>query len=161
MGTSSSDTLCIKPRSLKGSLRLQYIHEELKGFIDNKLIYMGLLEAPSYGSTHKEFILGEVLGVIKLTLIQNGIFSISVPPTQIKKYFTSKGHASKKLMISAAQTHGCPSQQEDICDSWAAAMLCRDVLLSPTLATRSSLEVRKFLRDKYKADIRLLLNKEM
>lgn len=146
---------------MRGSIRLQYIHEELKAFIDGKLIYMGVLEAPSYGSTHKEFILGEVLGVIKLTLIQEGIFSMAIPPTQIKKYFTSKGHASKELMKETAQRLGCPSNQEDICDSWAAAMLCKDILLAPQLGTRSSLEVRKAVRDKYAKDIRHLLNKKV
>jgi len=161
IGSDSSDTLHIKPGKLRDAERLQYIHTELKSFLEGKLIFMGVMEAPSYGSVHKEFILGEVLGVIKLTLIELGIFSISVPPTQLKLFLAGKGTASKEDMITAATKWGCSSSNSDICDSWAAAMLCRDLLLSPTVTTRSALEVRKKVGDKNSKDIKLLLNKKV
>lgn len=160
IGSNSHEVLNIKPRTLKGCLRLQYIHQELKGFIDNKLVYMGVIEAPSYGSVHKEFILGEVLGVIKLTLIQNDIFSLAIPPTQIKKFLTGKGHAGKELMIQKAQEYGCPSSQEDICDSWAAALLCKGILLTSPITTRPAFETIKSIKTKYKTDLVKLLNKK-
>lgn len=119
---------------------------------------MGVVEAPSYGSVHKEFILGEVLGVIKLTLIQQDIFSLAIPPTQIKKFITSTGRASKESMIKAAMSYGCPSSQEDICDSWAAALLCKGLLVGSDLNTRSSLEVIKSIKDKYKTEMAQSLN---
>lgn len=157
----SSETLHIRPGKRRDAERLQYIHSELKSFLEGKLIFMGVMEAPSYGSTHKEFILGEVLGVLKLTLIELGIFSISVPPTQLKLFLAGKGTASKEEMISAASRWGCSSTNSDICDSWAAAMLCRDLLLQPTVVTRAALEVRKRVGDKNSKDIQMVLNKKV
>lgn len=135
-------TLRVQPKKLRDAPRLHYISQEIKSFVGELNITLCVHEAPSYGSIHKEFILGEVLGAIKLTLAQLDVPLISVPPTQLKKYFTSNGRASKQDMISRAKELGCPSAQEDICDSFAAAMLAKDVLMGPLLDTRASQEVR-------------------
>lgn len=140
-------TLRIQTRKLRDAERLHYISEEIKAFIGALSIDLCVHEAPSYGSVHKEFILGEVLGAIKLTLAQLKIPLIGVPPTQLKKYFTGAGGATKDSMIARAQELGCPSSQEDICDSYAAAMLCKDLKLGPLLSTRSSREVRAYILD--------------
>jgi Holliday junction resolvasome RuvABC endonuclease subunit len=151
----------IKPKKLRDSARLGYIHHNLTEFLKDKAIYMGVLEAPSYGSVHKEFILGEVLGVIKLALIQLDILSIAIPPTQLKMFLTGKGTATKEAMIYQAQVKGCPSKQEDICDSWAAALLCKDLLLGPSTSNRKSLEALKKIKAKHSLSLSMILNKEI
>tara|TARA_Y100000592_G_scaffold19371_2_gene29731 strand:+ start:43253 stop:43795 length:543 start_codon:yes stop_codon:yes gene_type:complete len=161
IGSNSSETFLIRPGKRRDAERLQYIHTELKSFLEGKLIFMGVMEAPSYGSIHKEFILGEVLGVIKLTLIELGIFSISVPPTQLKLFLAGKGSASKEDMIKSAGKQGCPSTNSDICDSWGAALLCKDLLLPPEVLTRTALEVRKKVGAKHSKDIKQVLNKQI
>lgn len=138
-------THLIKPKRLRDCQRLQYISAELKKFIGSKNITLCVYESPSYGSVHKEFILGEVLGVIKLTLTELGIPLVGVAPTQLKKYFTSRGTATKVDMMTQAMELGCPIRQEDICDSYAAAHLCWDILEGPLLKTRASREVRVVL----------------
>ena len=140
--SSYCKTLRIQPRKLRDAQRLHYISQEIKTFIGDLSIELCVHEAPSYGSTHKEFILGEVLGAIKLTLAQLDIPILGVPPTQLKKYFTSRGNATKQDMIDKAKSLGCPSSQEDICDSYAASMLCKDLIQGPLLNTRASIEVR-------------------
>ena len=66
-------------------------------------------------------------------------------PTQLKKYLTGSGRASKQEVIAKATQLGCNSRQEDICDSYAAALLCKDILEGPLLNTRASREVRSLL----------------
>ena len=144
----SCETLNIKPKKLRDCARLQYIATELNNFIQDKTIKLCVYESPSYGSTHKEFILGEALGVIKLTVTNLSIPMLPAAPTQLKKYLCGSGSASKKAMISKALELGCPSKQEDICDSYSAALLAKDVLIGPLRMTRSSLEVRKLLCEK-------------
>ena len=145
---SFCNTLRIRPGKLRDAKRLHYISQELKTFVGELSIELCVHEAPSYGSIHKEFILGEVLGAIKLTLTELGIPLIGVAPTQLKKYFTSKGRATKQDMIVRAGQLGCPVKQEDICDSFAAAMLCKDIKVGPLLNSRASREVRLDMKKK-------------
>ena len=143
--TNFCNTLRVKPGKRRDIERLVFIHESIHDFVESLDIALCVYETPSYGSTHKEFILGEALGTIKLTLGLNNIKSIGVSPTQLKKYFTGRGTANKKDMITKAVSLGCPVAQEDICDSYAAALLCKDLLLGPLLPTRASREVRNHL----------------
>ena len=141
----SCETHLIKPRKLRDYERLQYISNDIKSFISGKNIVLCVYESPSYGSTPKEFILGEVLGVVKLTVSCFGIPMVGSAPTQLKKYLTGSGRASKQEVIACATKLGCTSNQEDICDSYAAALLCKDILEGPLLSTRASREVRSLV----------------
>lgn len=141
-GPSYVKTMRIRPGKKRDAERLHHISEEIKSFVGDTSIDLCVHEAPSYGSTHKEFILGEALGAIKLTLAQLNIPCVGVAPTQLKKYFTSKGTATKQMMIERALALGCDSDQEDICDSYAAATLCKDIIVGPILNSRASREIR-------------------
>lgn len=101
------------------------------------------MESPSYGSVHKEFILGEVLGCIKLGLSSlEGTAVYYAAPLQLKKFLTGNHRASKPDMIREALLLGCPSLQSDVCDAWAAALLARSLHLGESsIATRQAQEV--------------------
>ncbi len=139
----------IKPRKLRDCERLQYISSDIKSFIRGKNITLCVYETPSYGSTHKEFILGEVLGTIKLTVSGEGITMVGAAPTQLKKYITGSGRATKECVVENAVRLGCTSKQEDLCDSFAAALLCKDIVKGPLLSTRASREVRTSILKKH------------
>ena len=145
---SEPRVMVIKPGKLRDADRLHYISTELKNFVGAVDVQLCVHESPSYGSTHKEFILGEALGAIKLTMAMLGIPVIGAAPTQLKKYLTGSGTASKAQMQTHAKKLGCPSDQEDICDSYSAALLCKDLLCGPQLKTRASREVAKLVRSK-------------
>lgn len=91
--------------------------------------------------------MGEVYGLFKyLALCDLGVDLITPSPKELKKYLASSGDASKEKMIDCALKLGCPSNQEDICDAYAAALLGIDISNgSNAPGTRKSLEViRKY-----------------
>jgi Holliday junction resolvasome RuvABC endonuclease subunit len=144
----SKNTVIVKnilPKKLKGAARLNYIAKEFKSFLEEiqppSIIVM---EGPSFYSTNKPFILGEVYGLYKYIVMDTYGKEILLPtPKELKKYLCSNGDATKSQMVSMATSLGCTSTQEDICDSYAAALLGRDILLGAnTPGTRKSLEVR-------------------
>jgi Holliday junction resolvasome RuvABC endonuclease subunit len=137
-------TYIITPKELRDCKRLEYIFTSMLSiFKIHPTIDLVCMESPSYGSTHKEFILGEVLGVIKLaitTSTEAGI--VYIPPTRVKKYMASSGRASKDDMIRAAKEDGCDSTISDVADSWAIASIGTSILTGKSiLGTRASQEV--------------------
>lgn len=114
--------------NLRGAERLLFISSNLQAALIGKKITSCFIESPAYDAVHKEFILGEVLGCIKLTLIQNGVYNIrDATPTQVKKFMAGSGRASKDQVSAAAVLDGCPSTQNDITDSWSLARIAQSV----------------------------------
>lgn len=134
----------ILPKKLKGAARLKYIAQEFKSFLNEiqppSIIVM---EGPSFYSTNKPFMLGEVYGLYKYIIMDTYGKEILLPtPKELKKYLCASGDATKEQMITKANALGCTSSQEDICDSYAAALLGRDILMGTNSpGTRKSLEV--------------------
>ena len=141
--SGGSITTTIASGKLRDASRLKFINRELLDLLDGKVIQKCVMESPSYGSTHKEFILGEALGVIKLTLACSNVRSIEyASPTQLKKFLTGNHRASKPDMVREALLLGCPSLQNDVCDAWAAALLARSLHVgSSEIRTRGAQEV--------------------
>jgi Holliday junction resolvasome RuvABC endonuclease subunit len=144
---NTSETLLIQPKELRDGPRLLYIYKEMAKFISNKKIDLACMEAPSYNSTNMRFTLGGVYGVMQMFLAAHKIPLLTPAIKQIKKYGTKRGSATKEDMIAAAAKHGCPSSQEDICDSWIIALLCKEIASGTNqIRTREALEIASELR---------------
>lgn len=139
----NSEVFTVQPGQLRGAERLLFISSRLLASIAGKNIVCCFIESPAYDAVHKEFILGEVLGCIKLTLIQAGITNIKdATPTQVKKFMAGSGRASKDQVSAAAVLDGCPDSQTDITDSWSLARIAQSVHTNKCcIARRSSIEV--------------------
>ena len=125
----------IKPGERRGASRLAYIFSSfdkiLSGLDSAKVIIC--LEGYAYNYRKgKVFELGEVGGIIKVCCYQNDITPISVPPTELKKFVTGKGSASKKEVMAVVH-----ERQDDIAD---AKGLC---LIAEELCRRVSTERKK------------------
>jgi len=133
----------ISPKKLRDCDRLKFISDQLSDFISDKKVAYCCMESPAYDAVHKEFILGEVLGCIKLSLSLHGVTKIAyASPTQIKKFLAGTGTASKEEMIRNAVANKCPSIQEDICDSWGAVLIAKSLHEgSSVIRTRAAYEV--------------------
>jgi Holliday junction resolvasome RuvABC endonuclease subunit len=140
---NSAEVMTITPGSLRDCKRLEFISNSLSSFIADKKILMCCIETPAYGAVHKEFILGEVLGAIKLTLTKQLKCSIiGVAPTQVKKFMAGTGKADKSLVSECAVKDGCPDSQNDITDSWALARVAQSLYSGVSwVQKRASVEV--------------------
>mgnify|MGYP003133164986 CR=1 FL=1 len=137
-------TLNIRPKKILGGERLNYIASEFIAFLENiQAPSIVIMEGPSFYSTNKPYLMGEVYGLFKyLTYCKLNLDPVLPSPKELKKYMCSSGDATKKQMISKAIGLGCPVRQEDVCDSFAAALLGIDILKSTNSpGTRKSLEV--------------------
>ena len=138
----------LKPGNLKDGARLQFMHEETLSWIesvgvDSSQIGIVVMEGPAYSANTKAFSMGEAYGLFKFLCASEYCLEPLTPsPKELKKYLTGTGDAKKPKMKAFAGILGCPSKQEDICDSWAAGLLGWDVLhKSNTPGTRAALEV--------------------
>jgi len=130
--------------------RLGFIYDSATRFTYGRAIDICVMEGPAFNATTKAFSMGEVYGLFKLLVYKEiGCPIIIVSPKELKKYLCSSGDATKARMISKAGDLGCPSDQEDICDSWAAGLLGRDITNNTnTPSTRAALEMVTKLRAK-------------
>lgn len=100
-------TSVLRPKT-KGVERLMEIRDDLYfAIVDasrraNDRDVLVMIEHYAYGRTHQAHQLGELGGVIRLMLHDEGIDFIDVAPTALKKYATGKGNASKDEVLAAA-----------------------------------------------------------
>ena len=69
--------------------------------------------------------LGELGGMVKLTLLDFGIYPLIVPPTNLKKYVTGKGNGISKsqMLLYVFRKWGAEITDDNAADSYALAKL--------------------------------------
>ena len=107
----------------KGTKRLIEISERLLNIINLENPQAIMLEGYSFGSKFsRAHSIGELGGVIKILLYQNGIPVIDVPPACRAKFATGKGNASKiDVLLSISNMTGLEfsgAHKDDLCDAW-------------------------------------------
>lgn len=107
----------------RGVVRLKEVSEAIKKLILELNIEVVILEGYSFASrSGQAFSIGELGGVVRLTLHELGIPYVEVPPTCRAKFATGRGNASKNEVISAVSAKtgivwGNPGA-DDKCDAW-------------------------------------------
>jgi crossover junction endodeoxyribonuclease RuvC len=102
-GFSSGEKRGTLTTALKGAQRLDYLANELESLIttisDKTLV---AIEGYSFASRNSQaHSIGELGGVLRLTMFRLGIPFVDIPPTSRAKFATGKGNASKSEVISA------------------------------------------------------------
>jgi len=94
-----SHNVCFTPsKNLFGIERLLFLANAVRDFVDKLApdVELVSVEGPSYGSkTSSLFELGELGGLIQLTLYQLCVSYVFPAPTEVKKLMTGKGNADK------------------------------------------------------------------
>lgn len=77
-----------------------------------------LIEGYSFNSRQGGEHLGELGGVIRLQLFEQGIPFVEISPAALKKVATNKGNANKDAMVATAARLGCPADDNNAVDAW-------------------------------------------
>jgi crossover junction endodeoxyribonuclease RuvC len=104
------------------------VYEQVK-FITNvprlKSVYIEGLAYSSLSTTLHERI--GLLFLIKTLLFKKDIKYKEIPPTSLKKWTTTDGHAEKWLMMAVAKCRwGIEFNDDNICDAFCLAQLARE-----------------------------------
>lgn len=135
----------IEPKKLKDAPRLKFIRDALQEVVRTFPIKQAALEGYSIASVNRSFDLGEVGGLVRLCLLDNGIPFIVVPPTSLKLFVTGNGQASKEQMQRAVLAKWNQNiTQDDACDAYGLAHAAR-VFLTGKASHRCELEALKSL----------------
>ena len=101
----------------KGERRLAEIRDAVEEFAFEADVVV--LEGYSYASANQAHQIGELGGVIRLTLWQRRKPFAEVPPAVLKKYATGKGNADKDAMLAAAiRRFGFEGDNNNAADAW-------------------------------------------
>ena len=82
------------------------------------------MEGYAFGSQMANM-LGELGGMVKLTLLDFGIYPLIVPPTSLKKYVTGKGQGISKsqMLLHVYKKWGAEFTDDNAADSYALARI--------------------------------------
>lgn len=117
---SNQKVLSTKARGAERLFVISFmLMDELK-HVDNPVV---LIEGYSFASRNSQaHSIGELGGVIRVSLWSNGIPYVEVPPTVRAKFATGKGNASKGEVVSAISARTgivwSGSGADDLCDAW-------------------------------------------
>ena len=138
---------CIETKKLSGAPRLACIRNALLGVIGGTPgISFAALEGYSMASTHRALDLGELGGIVRLVLHDEGIPFVVVPPKSLKLFVTGSGDADKEAMrFATLKKWGVDFNQDDQCDAYGLAQVARSFHRNAG-TTSSELEVLKKLR---------------
>lgn len=123
----------IAPRHLTGVERLDWIDDQvIRLVVDVDLV---VIEGYAYGRPNQAVHIGELGGVIRLSLYQRGFPVAEVPPASVKKYATGKGNATKPDMrVALLQRAGIDERDDNRVDAWWLRAAALDHYGAPIVA---------------------------
>ena len=94
----------------------KYLSETISAFI----------EGYAYGANNQREALGELGGVLRISLYDDGINMVIIPPTVVKQYITGKGTADKIAMaLAVMKQFGQEFPTTDQTDAFSLAVIGR------------------------------------
>jgi hypothetical protein len=108
----------------RGIERLKDIQVHVMETLFNFEIIDVAMEGYAFGSQMANM-LGELGGMVKLTLLDFGIYPLIVPPTNLKKYVTGKGNGVPKsqMLLYVYKKWGVEFTDDNAADSYSLARL--------------------------------------
>ena len=112
-------------------------------FVGEAQVAHAALEGPSLGSTHREFDLGEVSGVVRQAVYHSwSIEPLVVAPTQLKLFATGNSSSDKDAVVNAVNKQwGIDTSNDNVADAVTLAQIARAAHLGIRCATRRQMDV--------------------
>lgn len=112
----------------KGPLRLIKIRESISGIINSYSPNLIILEGYAFGRINQAHQLGELGGVIRVLLYENGFKEgrdlFIIPPTTLKKFVLGKGIGKKELILKEVYKRwNFDTDSNNIADAFALSQL--------------------------------------
>jgi len=85
------------------------------------------MEGYAYAGAGQVYNLGELGGMVKLTLLEFGIYPLIIPPTNLKKYIAGKGNGVSKsqVLLQVYKTFGVEFTDDNAADSYVLAQMVK------------------------------------
>lgn len=114
---------------LRGEERLQFIRNEILDMVERFPTARYCVEGYAMGiRTGQSFSIGELGGVIKLLLWEQGKIFHIVSPTSLKKFILGKGVGDKDMVImNVFKRWGFEAKTSDEADALVLAMIAREI----------------------------------
>lgn len=114
-----------KTDKMRGMLRLAYIKNRIVQKLKQYKVSKVMVEGYSFGSKGASVVsLGELGGVVRLALYENGYTYIDCSPSSLKAYIAENGSADKEMMrASVLKKYGIDFSDDNICDSYGLCMM--------------------------------------
>ena len=122
-GVSIDGKTSIISTKTKGPERLSVLTKTILQICLDEQVECAIIESYSFASRNSQaHSIGELGGCVRMTLWDNGISYIDVPPTSRAKFATGKGNAGKTEVISAISSKTglvfSGGGADDECDAW-------------------------------------------
>jgi crossover junction endodeoxyribonuclease RuvC len=131
----------IEPGKRKDQERLAYVRDQLTTLLAPQRYLVGVLEGYSYGSVNKKFLLGEIGAVVKLCLHDHCDVVHCLAPTQLKKFVTGRGGASKEdVMFAIEKQWSIMLNDDNLADAYGLARAAY-LIAKPQTVKRHQLDV--------------------
>lgn len=123
---SAARTIAVKSRGVKRLVELRdavlrgcWTDGDYGGWWVDLVVIEGYSMGGQRGSAGIGQALGELGGVVRVALHENGLTWVDVPPASLKKFATGKGNANKVAMATAATRAGYDGPDDDnAIDAW-------------------------------------------
>jgi crossover junction endodeoxyribonuclease RuvC len=123
----------LKTKQLRGMKRLKFIKDEILLVTKKFNITQVFIESYAFGvvQSRSKFNLGELGGVIRLTLYENNIEYEDIAPPTLKKYVTGYGNADKIMMVEAVHKRWGKDfgKDSDKADAFGLAKMATEIYL--------------------------------
>ena len=116
----------IDAKNYRGSERLAYIYLETLKLLKKHQPTLVAIEGYAYGATGRVFELGEVGGVVRMSLAQQEIPFVAVAPASLKQFVSGRGGANKRDMrVAILSTWDLDIDEDNKADAYGLAQVAK------------------------------------